>query len=70
MIGWECPKCGRCYAPFVQACNICGPTDTRPEPPPCPANIRSGTMLPFCFTHNRIYFPGERCPVCDGKVTA
>lgn len=20
MMGWECPKCGRCYAPFVREC--------------------------------------------------
>ena len=24
MTGWECPKCGRCYAPHVSACDWCG----------------------------------------------
>ena len=23
--GWECPKCGRVYAPFVQECKGCAP---------------------------------------------
>ena len=22
--GWECPKCGRCYAPWVPDCEVCG----------------------------------------------
>lgn len=25
MIGWECPRCSRCYSPFVPACFHCGP---------------------------------------------
>lgn len=24
MLGWECPKCGVCYAPFVRECETCG----------------------------------------------
>ena len=23
MMGWECPKCGRCYAPAMMACPTC-----------------------------------------------
>jgi len=23
MQGWECPKCGRCYSPFVMECSRC-----------------------------------------------
>ena len=23
MTGWECPKCGRVYSPFVVQCNFC-----------------------------------------------
>lgn len=23
MKGWECPKCGRCYSPFVTDCSAC-----------------------------------------------
>lgn len=22
--GWECPKCGRVYAPWVPKCDVCG----------------------------------------------
>ena len=22
--GWECPKCGRVYAPFITECRHCG----------------------------------------------
>lgn len=25
MKGWECPKCGRCYAPAVTECMACAP---------------------------------------------
>lgn len=24
--GWECPRCGACYAPFVMACARCQPS--------------------------------------------
>ena len=24
MTGWEWPKCGKCYAPFVAECETCG----------------------------------------------
>lgn len=22
-MGWECPKCGRCYSPFTAQCVVC-----------------------------------------------
>ena len=25
LIGWECPKCGGVYAPFVPSCSNCSP---------------------------------------------
>lgn len=25
MTGWECPRCGRCYAPYIGNCGSCGP---------------------------------------------
>ena len=28
MKGWECPRCGRCYAPHVEKCPKCGPVPT------------------------------------------
>jgi uncharacterized OB-fold protein len=24
MLGWICPKCGRCYSPFTSMCSYCG----------------------------------------------
>ena len=30
--GWECPRCHRCYAPFVQGCDTCNAeADKRPD---------------------------------------
>lgn len=23
-LGWECPKCGRCYSPYTAMCGTCG----------------------------------------------
>jgi hypothetical protein len=25
MTGWECPRCGQCYAPLVEKCSGCKP---------------------------------------------
>ena len=25
MTGWECPRCGRCYAPHIEKCSECWP---------------------------------------------
>ena len=25
MTGWQCPGCGRCFAPCVSMCGYCGP---------------------------------------------
>lgn len=24
-LGWQCPKCGRCYSPNIVLCTYCGP---------------------------------------------
>jgi hypothetical protein len=37
MSGWECPKCHRCYAPFVPECKACNDaTQTTAPSYPCP----------------------------------
>ena len=28
--GWECPKCGRVWAPWMYRCNICGKQEYKP----------------------------------------
>lgn len=47
--GWECPKCGKVYAPSVQQCWTCGKntyTPTYPQPyyPYYPITWGSGTF--------------------------
>ncbi len=47
--GWECPKCGRCYAPDVKECRHCA----KPCQPPIPESITikitdpAGTPMPY-----------------------
>jgi len=31
--GWECPKCGKVYAPFVQECAGCNKEPTKQSSP-------------------------------------
>ena len=33
MKGWECPKCGRVYAPHIPECGSCNPVATAPAVP-------------------------------------
>jgi hypothetical protein len=40
--GWECPRCGRCYAPVVLQCNACGPFESVPLPAPVPDALQKG----------------------------
>lgn len=39
MQGWECPKCGKVYAPWVASCTACvaAPAPRYPRPPTFPA---------------------------------
>lgn len=32
MLGWECPKCGACFAPAVEECKHCLPRTTINSP--------------------------------------
>jgi hypothetical protein len=64
MSGWQCPGCGRCYAPFVSQCESCNPDNVRtashvtlrPVTLPVPAhNCHSSTTA-------------ARCDMCGGPV--
>ncbi len=66
MVGWECPKCGRVYAPFIACCAVCpreltatiGTFDpTRPTyactcgtSVRCPLHLSGMTPTTFCET--------------------
>ena len=30
--GWQCPKCGNCYAPHVSGCSKCNKSEEIPRP--------------------------------------
>lgn len=58
MTGWECPKCGRCYAPFVQQCSWCQGFSTLKIP-------ESGNVP----AHNCVSSTSNaRCDICGGQI--
>ena len=28
-MGWQCPRCGACFAPFMPVCSYCAPKGTQ-----------------------------------------
>lgn len=49
-LGWKCPSCGRCYAPFMVMCSYC---------PGFGAEAHTTTMFPP--NNNKTYVA---CPAC------
>jgi hypothetical protein len=47
--GWECPKCRRVYAPFVQACQTCGnlAVTIAPSTPVCTCGTSAAGVCPI-----------------------
>ena len=45
MKGWECPKCGRVYAPHIPECGSCNPVAVQPGAGYWP-NAWRGTFSP------------------------
>lgn len=69
MTGWECPKCGQVYAPFVAQCYSCRPkpaaTGTEYDDGRCPScggyrNQQAGTGCPMGFHY------GTACGATNG----
>lgn len=56
MEGWVCPRCGRCYSPFVHACGWCGPIA-----------ITAGTDWGYDYVQNDWVHTGEDKYVVNGK---
>ena len=66
-LGWECPRCGRCFSPSVSQCVAC-PVESavgtstwsyRPipvEPSPCDGSCRNTTTGPYEY-HRATHFP-------------
>jgi DNA-directed RNA polymerase subunit RPC12/RpoP len=44
--GWECPRCGRCYAPSVAECWSCNPTTGSPRPMEPAVTANSPVVVP------------------------
>jgi hypothetical protein len=58
MKGWECPKCGRCYAPSVDECRPCGkPVDA----------VSSVWLQPLC-TCGQGTAVRSACPIHGGST--
>lgn len=37
-LGWQCPKCSRCFAPWMPKCDHCAaPNEATPATPPAPS---------------------------------
>lgn len=65
MKGWECPKCGKCFAPFVRECDWCGVikdigrlSDKYTQP-------QTGTAK--CLACNGYHPLGVACPITKGQ---
>jgi hypothetical protein len=54
-MGWECPKCGKVYAPFVTECGTCGKNVVTItwSPPRCTCGQSTGTGI--CPIHGGTY---------------
>lgn len=43
--GWQCPRCGRVWAPDVSSCTPCNLTPAPPETPPVTGYPKRGHRL-------------------------
>jgi len=63
-IGWQCPRCGRVYAPYVAECERCNSQTY-------PATTGTGTYSDLCPNCNQPrHLPGlTSCPVGSHYAT-
>ena len=65
MKGWECPKCGSCYAPTVRECDRCAAAVVHQFKP---VETPPSSMNPNCLACGQWHPQGMACP--SFKVTA
>lgn len=56
--GWECPKCGSIYAPFVTSCFSCSKTNYKTGD----LTSDSNTQVQ-CYCDGTCKQPGKKCPL-------
>ena len=62
--GWECPRCGRCYAPFKLECHWCGPRTAQFVYVDSPFESRQFCVICQCEAMVTI---NGLCSTCHGK---
>lgn len=64
-LGWECPKCHRCYAPVVQECVKCAPQRVQSdEINSLEKELRRQGSPPFQYPPYYPWVPGSGITFC------
>ena len=59
--GWQCPRCGRCYAPWMAECPACNPDNQMSKPYGLTANLKCKSPVPPMLEGG----PWRRCGACE-----
>jgi hypothetical protein len=63
MTGWECPRCHRCYGPFVSVCGACLEEAQRKSIVTTTFTTYGGRDICFTCGRDRHSAPGSGCPM-------